>query len=94
MHRLSEVGVGRGRSPRSIFEGVEQEAKKALDRHLSPRWLAEACSVRFGEAVSLRYRVVVRDPGKIGVMSCDMANIEGVERIVVNLGDEGPDRVA
>jgi uncharacterized membrane protein YhiD involved in acid resistance len=76
------------------FEGVEQEVEKALDRHLTRRWLVEARSVRFGEAVSLRYRVAVRDPGTIGDMLREVANIEGVERIVVDLGDEGPDRVA
>jgi len=78
----------------AAFEGVEQEVEKALDRHLTRRWLIEARSVRFGEAVSLRYRVAVRDPGRIGEMLREVANIEGVERIVVDLGDEGPDRVA
>jgi len=74
------------------FDGVEQELEQTMDRYLLRRWLIEARSIRFGEAISLRYRVAVREPDSIGVMLRDVAQIEGVERVVVDLGEEGPNR--
>ncbi len=73
------------------FEGKELELERALDRFLTRRWLVEARSQRFGEALSLRYRVVVRDPHEIPTMVREVSSIEGVERVVVAVGEEGPD---
>jgi hypothetical protein len=76
----------------AAFEGAEQELEAALDRFLAHRWLVEARSVRFGESLSLRYRVVMRDPSETAAMLREVGAIEGVERVVVDLGDEGPER--
>ncbi len=75
----------------AAFEGKELELERALDRFLTRRWLVEARSQRFGEALSLRYRVVVRDPHEIPTMVREVSSIEGVERVVVDVGEEGPD---
>jgi uncharacterized membrane protein YhiD involved in acid resistance len=74
------------------FEGAEKEMEGVLDGFLQRRWLVEARSLRFGETLSLRYRVVVRDPDQIGEMLRQVGAVEGVERVIIDLGDEGPDR--
>jgi len=74
------------------FEGIEKRVEETLDRFLTRRWLVEARSLRFGESLSLRYRVVVRDTDEIPAMLREVGAIEGVERIVVDLGDGGPTR--
>ena len=71
------------------FEGVEPQLEKVLDVHLERRWLVEARTLRFGEALSLRYRAVVRDPDRIAALLRDVGAIEGVERVVVDVGEEG-----
>jgi len=75
------------------FEGVEKEMEQTLGRYLDRRWLVEARSLRFGESLSLRYRVVVRDPSEIADMLRAVGGVEGVERVVIDLGEEGADRV-
>jgi hypothetical protein len=75
----------------AAFEGAEQALERVLDRFLSRRSLVEARSQRFGEALSLRYRVVMRDAAEIPSLVREVAALEGVERVVVDLGEEGPD---
>jgi len=74
------------------FEGAEKEMERVLDSFVQRRWLVEARSLRFGETLSLRYRVVVRDPHEVGEMLRQVGAVEGVERVILDLGDEGPDR--
>jgi len=76
----------------AAFEGAEQEMEQVLDQYLERRWLVEARSVRFGESLSLRYRVVVKDPSQVSSLLREVGSVEGVERVVLDLGDEGPDR--
>lgn len=70
------------------FEGVENRLEKILDDHLVRRWLVEARSQRFGESLSFRYRVVVRDPDDMAPMMRAISGLEGVERVVLDLSDE------
>jgi len=74
------------------FGGAESEVEQTLDRFLQRRWLVEARSLRFGETLSLRYRVVVRDTDEIATMIREVGAIEGVERVVIDHGSEGPNR--
>jgi len=70
------------------FEGVENRLEQVLDEHLARRWLVEARSQRFGESLSFRYRVVVRDPDDAAAMMRAISGLEGVERVVLDVGDE------
>jgi len=72
------------------FEGVEGRLDAVLDEHTARRWLTEARSMRFGESLSFRYRVVLRDTDAIAAMLRDIGEIEGVERVVLDLGEETP----
>jgi hypothetical protein len=73
----------------AAFEGAEAALEQVLERFVSRRWLIEARSLRFGESLSLRYRVVVRDPAEVGAMLREAGAVEGVERVVLDLGEEG-----
>ncbi len=72
----------------SAFEGVESRLERILDDHVTRRWLVEARSQRFGESLSFRYRVVVRDPDDVAAMMRAISGLEGVERVVLDLSDE------
>lgn len=72
----------------AAFEGVESRLEQILDDHVDRRWLVEARSQRFGESLSFRYRVVVRDPDDVGGMMRALSGLEGVERVVLDLSDE------
>ena len=72
----------------SAFEGVENRLERVLDDHVTRRWLVEARSQRFGESLSFRYRVVVRDPDDVAQMMRAISGLEGVERVVLDLSDE------
>ncbi len=71
-----------------VFEGVENRLEQILDDHLDRRWLVETRSQRFGESLSFRYRVVVRDPDDVAEMMRAISNLEGVEKVVLDLSDE------
>ncbi len=75
----------------AAFEGAEHRLEQELDRFLVKRWLVEARSVRFGEALSLRYRVIVRNVDDIPTLVREVGAVEGVEKVVVDTGEEGPE---
>ena len=56
--------------------------------HVHHRWLLEARSLRFGESLSFRYRVVVVDPGRSADLLRELGAIEGVYRVVLDLAEE------
>jgi len=70
------------------FEGVEARVEEVLARYISRKWLLESRSLRFGESLSFRYRVALRDLGRVGALMRDLGGIEGVERVVLDLGEE------
>lgn len=77
----------------AAYEGAEADAAGVMDRYLRRRWLTEARSLRFGETLSYRYRVVFKDPDKLEVMLRELAGVEGVERIVLETDGEGTGQV-
>jgi hypothetical protein len=70
------------------FEGVESRLEQLLEQFTVRRWLVEARSQRFGESLSFRYRVVVRDPDELAPMMRAISGLEGVEKVVLDLSDE------
>ena len=73
------------------YEGVEGDIATTLEKYLEQCWLVEARTLRFGEALSLRYKVIVRDPAEAATMLREVGAIEGVERVVIDHGEEGID---
>jgi cell division protein FtsX len=54
-----------------------------LEQYLKSRWLNEARSMRFGETLSYRYRVELRDHRQVSELLQALSDIEGVERVVL-----------
>jgi len=73
----------------AAYEAQEKHIKGVLDAHLSERWLMEARSLRFGETLSYRYRVVLKDPDGAEALLAALSDIEGVERVVLYSDVEG-----
>jgi uncharacterized membrane protein YhiD involved in acid resistance len=67
----------------AAYEAREDAIRGVLDQHLASRSLAEARSLRFGETLSYRYRVVLRDPQGIEALLQALSAVEGVERVVL-----------
>ena len=85
--RLSGVRadcIRRVRCDVAAYEGAEHLVEETLDRHVLRRSLIEARSQRFGEVLSLRYRVVLRDPGTVPALIREVSTLEQVESIVVD----------
>jgi hypothetical protein len=70
------------------FEGVEARLTEVLERYVKRKWLLESRSLRFGESLSFRYRVALRDTDQTARMMRDLSGIEGVERVVLDAGEE------
>jgi len=73
----------------AAYEGTDADAAEVMDRYLSRRWLTEARSLRFGETLSYRYRVVFKDKEKLEAMLRELSGIEGIERVVLETEDAG-----
>ena len=71
------------RTDYAAYEGVEVEIAKVLDKHARQRWLVQSMSMRFGESLSVRWRVVLRDPAVSERLIKEMSGLEGVERVVL-----------
>jgi NAD(P)-dependent dehydrogenase (short-subunit alcohol dehydrogenase family) len=72
----------------AAYEGKEASIAAVLERHLSQRWLVEARSLRFGETLSYRYRVVMKNEDGLEAFLRELSNVEGVERIVLDKEEE------
>lgn len=70
------------------YEGIEARMNAVLDHFLRQRWLVEARSLRFGESLSLRYRIVLRRPEQHNALLRELAGVEGIERVVIENGEE------
>ena len=71
------------RADYSAYTGVEPEIAKVLDRHVHARWLVQSLSMRFGETLSVRWRVTMRDPAGTEVLVKELSALEGVERVLL-----------
>ncbi|MBN1335978.1 MAG: DUF4956 domain-containing protein [Deltaproteobacteria bacterium] len=67
----------------AAYEAREEAIAGVLDAHLKQRWLVEARSLRFGETLSYRYRVVLKEPNGTEALLQALSAVEGVERVVV-----------
>lgn len=73
----------------SAFEGTEARIATVLDEQLARRVLEQACTLRFGEVLSYRYRVILREGRTIEGLIRQLSEVEGVERVVLNSAEEG-----
>jgi hypothetical protein len=73
----------------AAHDAREEEVHKALDGHVSGKWLEQARSLRFGETLSLWYRVTLRADRTLEGLLKELSAVEAVERVVVLAGEEG-----
>jgi hypothetical protein len=73
----------------AAYEAHEEAILPVLDAHLKRRFLVEARSLRFGETLSYRYRVELRDPAGVEALLRALSDVEGVERVVVHTEPDG-----
>jgi hypothetical protein len=66
----------------------EGDLDNSLDQFVDKKWLEEARSLRFGETLSMRYRVVLSSGKTIEQVVRALSVIEGVERVVLVANDE------
>ena len=76
-------GVQLLRCDLAAYEAREEAIRGVLDAHLARRWLVEARSLRFGETLSYRYRVILKDPTATEALLQALSAVEGVERVVL-----------
>lgn len=69
-------------------EQGDEDIDKLLDKHVTKRWLEQARSVRFGETISLWYRVTLRRGASMERLVTELSAFERVERVVVLASDE------
>jgi hypothetical protein len=73
----------------AAYEAHEEAILPVLGAHLRSRFLVEARSLRFGETLSYRYRVELRDPNGTEALLRALSDVEGVERVVVYSEPDG-----
>lgn len=72
-------------------EARKEQVQAVLDKHVKERWLEQARSLRFGETLSLWWRVTLKKDTTLEVMIRDLSAVEGVERVIaLASGDELP----
>jgi hypothetical protein len=75
----------------AAYQGTEGRLLEVLDRHVSRRALVEARSLRFGETLSYRYRIVLQRDRTLEPLLREMSDIEGVERVIIDAHDDRGD---
>ena len=73
----------------AAYQGHEVEVAKVVDSVAQRRWLIEARSMRFGETLSVRYRVVLRPKTDIEALLRQLSDLEGVERVMLYAEEDG-----
>ncbi len=73
----------------AAYEAREEAISPVLHAHTSDCWLVEARSLRFGETLSYRYRVVLRQPDRVEELLQALSDVEGVERVVIYAEADG-----
>ena len=68
----------------------QAEVYQVLERHATRVWLEQARSLRFGETLSLWWRVALRRDATLESLLRDLSKIEGVERVIALAGDAVP----
>jgi len=75
----------------AAYQGTEGGMLAVVDRHVQRRALVEARSLRFGETLSYRYRIVLRKDRTLELLLREMSAVEGVERVIIDAGDASGD---
>ena len=73
----------------AAYENLESQLDAILDSHLRQRWLVEARSLRFGETLSYRYRIILKDQEQLQPLVRKLSDLEGVQRVVLGYEDDG-----
>ncbi|MFH1469922.1 MAG: DUF4956 domain-containing protein, partial [Pseudomonadota bacterium] len=73
----------------AAYEVREEAILPVLGAHLRSFFLVEARSLRFGETLSYRYRVELKDPGGTAALLSALSDVEGVERVVIHTEPDG-----
>lgn len=69
-------------------EAREVEVRTVLDRHATAKWLEQARSLRFGETLSVWWRVALRSDTTLEGLLRDLSAVEGVERVIALVGGD------
>ena len=77
----------------SAYQGSEAGLMTTLDSFVLRRWLVEARSLRFGETLSLRYRVVLKKESQREELLRVISELEGVERVILYADEDGNSQV-
>ena len=72
----------------SAWDCGEADLADPLAKHCAQANLASTRSLRFGESLSLVYRVDLRPQETMAALVRDLSQIEGVERVVILAGNE------
>jgi hypothetical protein len=77
----------------SAYQIGEKDIAPILDKHLLRRWMEEARSLRFGETISFRYRVMLKRDGSLEQLLRDLSALEGTERVLLMHGEDGSGQI-
>ena len=75
----------------AAYQGTEGAMLQVLDRHVRRRSLVEVRSLRFGETLSYRYRIVLHRDRTLEPLLREMSGVEGVECVIIDAGDDSGD---
>ena len=74
----------------AAYSQAEEELDKLLETYVRDSWLVEIRSMRFGETLSYRYRLVLKPKAEPRALTRAVAEIEGVEKVVLVDDSETP----
>lgn len=72
----------------SAYQCGEAQLIPVMDKHARRRWLSSARTMRFGESMSLTYRLILNRKATLEELARELSAIEGVERVTVMSDDQ------
>ena len=72
----------------AAYKMGEGDVEAALKPLIARKWLEEARSLRFGETLSMRYRVILADGQSVERVVRELSGLEGIERVTLLAGDD------
>jgi hypothetical protein len=73
----------------SAWQCGEAQLVPVIDKHARKRWLTSARSVRFGESLSLTWKVHLRPGASLEALVREVSTVEGVERVIALTEHDG-----
>jgi hypothetical protein len=73
----------------AAYNEIESRIEPVLEQYVKRRWLMETRSMRFGETLSYRWRVILKDDRQQNDFLRALAGVEGVERIIMSADEHG-----